>query len=976
MRAGKKGEFMRPSLLSGAIALAVAAVVLQGCDAKNPYPMQTPTAAPISTSTAIATATAGTPTAEATPTTTGGPIDRLPVDQTISIPGLGGKVDVVTDENGVQHIVGPDLNTVLYIQGYVTASLRFWEMDAFRRLAEGRLSEAFGSLLLSTDVEMRTLFTTRDGRRLEEALWQRLQADDPSGAASLQSYTSGVNAWLEDLRAGRNGATLPPEYTFALINLSAADLADWRPQDTIAIGRYQAWSLSSTLDEEISRQERVDGLPDALREDIFRFAPATQATVLPPLQQMAKAPLLKPKSLPSKQVLEQVHQMLARLAETNPLGDRRRGLGSNDWIVSPQLSATGHAMLANDPHLALLNPPIWHMVQLIRTEAPQGEVRMVNGVNFPGIPGIILGNNDFGAWGATVSVFDVTDVYVEQVTTPADYPASPRTVLFKGQQVPVLRDEEVFNIKGAAPVTKVIEVVPHHGPMVPDPNINDDVEGLAATGMSFRWTGHEITLDSRFILDLNLARNADEFRAALSNFAVGGQNWIWADVHGDIDYFPYVLVPQRPAGTVPYLPVPGTGEAEWLTDSQGHTAWLPADQIPQAHNPAAGFLSTANNDQLGLTLDNDPLNGPLYLGSVYDIGFREQRIQEMLSNAAGLRPEGAPISMQDMSRYQYDTQVKEAERLLPFLFDAATAHPEMITTAMQEALDRLHEWEVPKPGTAPGAVAYDATSGVDPAEGRSDITPRVPAVSDEEKADAVATSIYAGWSTRLDRLTFDDDFAGTGFGAPSGDDATKALLHILEDVGRTEPGFVIHTAGADGQSTLWDDKTTTDVVETRDDILLKSLSQGLDFLNTLFGTDDQSQWLWGKIHRVEFQHFFAQGSPITSFDLGPFAAPGARFSVDPAGYSMRANSADSFIFSGGPSMRFVIDLDPAGVHAVNVLPGGNNGNPGSVNDYGTINPQIHYGDHIAQWINGETFPVYLTPEEIAGHSERRVVFQP
>ena len=85
-----------------------------------------------------------------------------------------------------------------------------------------------------------------------------------------------------------------------------------------------------------------------------------------------------------------------------------------------------------------------------------------NGVIFPGLPGIILGLNDRGAWGATVSVFDVTDVYKETVTTPSDYPASPRTVLFRGRQVPVLRLEEQFRVNRGETVTRVVEVVPHH----------------------------------------------------------------------------------------------------------------------------------------------------------------------------------------------------------------------------------------------------------------------------------------------------------------------------------------------------------------------------------------------------------------------------------------------------------------------------------------------------------------------------------
>src|SRR5262249_59928748 len=134
---------------------------------------------------------------------------------------------------------------------------------------------------------------------------------------------------------------------------------------------------------------------------------------------------------------------------------RSTGIGSNNWIVSKDLSESGHAMLANDPHLQLFNPPIWHMVQLEAEGDGPGSPNhtSVNGVIFPGLPGVILGHNEFGAWGATVSNWDVTDVYVEQVTTPADYPASPRTVLFRGEQVPVLRLQEQFPVNPRPTVT-------------------------------------------------------------------------------------------------------------------------------------------------------------------------------------------------------------------------------------------------------------------------------------------------------------------------------------------------------------------------------------------------------------------------------------------------------------------------------------------------------------------------------------------
>src|SRR5262249_22773669 len=129
------------------------------------------------------------------------PIGQVPVNETVQLPGLAATTDVVLDELGIPHVYAPDIASGIFVQGYVSAASRFWEMDACRRVAEGRLSELFGRLSLNFDVGMRTVFTTRDGRRLEEALWQRVQEVDPDLAAIAQAYTDGVNAWLADLRA-------------------------------------------------------------------------------------------------------------------------------------------------------------------------------------------------------------------------------------------------------------------------------------------------------------------------------------------------------------------------------------------------------------------------------------------------------------------------------------------------------------------------------------------------------------------------------------------------------------------------------------------------------------------------------------------------------------------------------------------------------------------------------------------------------
>ncbi len=374
------------------------------------------------------------------------PIAQLPVTQTIQAPGLAAQADAVVDDLGVPHIYASDIESAVYVQGYLVAASRFWEMDMFRRFAEGRLSEVLGRATTTTDIEMRTVFTTRDGRRLIDVLWEYVQATDPEVTRIAHAYAAGVNAWLADMRAGRNGATFPPEYQLGvLIDLRPEDLEDWHPRDTAAIGRLQAWLLSESLSEEVDAARLIATLPEALVKDVWRSAPAAPATVLPPpprARRVGGAAAASVPPLPSVRVLDEIHDALAEVRRMSPLGTRDDGLGSNNWIVSPALSANGHAMLANDPHLQLLNPPIWFVNHI-----DAGPDNRVNGVIFPGLPGVILGSTETGAWGGTVAYFDVTDVYMETVTTPPDYPASPRTVLFKGQQVPLIRVEETIKVK-------------------------------------------------------------------------------------------------------------------------------------------------------------------------------------------------------------------------------------------------------------------------------------------------------------------------------------------------------------------------------------------------------------------------------------------------------------------------------------------------------------------------------------------------
>jgi hypothetical protein len=320
-----------------------------------------------------------------------------------------------------------------------------------------------------------------------------------------------------------------------------------------------------------------------------------------------------------------------------------------------------------------------------------------------------------------------------------------------------------------------------------------------------------------------------------------------------------------------------------------------------------------------------------------------------------VRPPGAKISMTDMSAYQYDNASLFACRKLPFLFEAAEARPDLVSAEMAEAIARLRAWTEERPGSP----ACDTVTGIDAHDLRADVPPRAQPVSDEEKADAVASSLFHAYEKRLFQgLPSEVTAVATG----------KLLVHLLEDIDATDPAFRVYTKGPNGDSTLWDDPATPEI-ETRTEAQLTALSAALDLLEQKLDSADMSTWLWGKLHQVRFRHAIT----FPGYDLGPFPAPGSWHTVNAGGINI---FTDDFTFSHGPSQRLVVLLDPAGIKAVNVLAGGQNGNPGEFSKYNQINPATHYGDLVPKWINGQTVELRITRQSVAADNQRHVKYVP
>jgi len=277
--------------------------------------------------------------------------------------------------------------------------------------------------------------------------------------------------------------------------------------------------------------------------------------------------------------------------------------GSNAWAIAGRLTASGKPILANDMHLEFSLPGIWYMAHL---QAPGWNV---SGVTLPGTPGIIVGHNDRIAWGITNLHYDVQDLYRERLDTRSGQ------YLFQGRAQPLRAEREVILVKGGKPVEHTV-LSTHHGPL------------LGATGterMSLRWVAAESGFFQYPILDINHARNWQEFTAAIERFPGPGSNFVYADVDGNIGYHAAGKLPIR-KGFAGDLPVDGTsGEFEW----QGY---IPFDQLPSAFNPPSGMIVTANQNPF-------PTDYPYTVNGNFASHFRSTQIRQRLSSRTGWQPQ-------------------------------------------------------------------------------------------------------------------------------------------------------------------------------------------------------------------------------------------------------------------------------------------------------------------------------------------------
>lgn len=932
---------------------------------------------------------------------TPGRYNDVPQSGTKDITGLEGPVDVVRDKYGMVHISARSMVDALRVEGYQVARDRTAQLELIRRSATGRLAETFGDAspaLIDSDISMRTVGLARTAKAM-------LDLATPTQRSWLEAYADGISQFNARIQTGDE--EMPP----GMVGLLPAAFAPWTAADLLAIARLQAFNLGYTEGEETVLTDFVEAVRAKLKSDspdpklakragalvdLVRFAPlepVTPITAFPndPSGTMDGAPPpagtvtigtdhttqggLRARALPSPVISRDViaatkNYRAAMKAVRGMIGDAALGItGSNNWVVAPARSANGHAMLASDPHLSLSAPAVFWMVH-VSVDAPKDEDKLdFAGLSFPGIPGIILGFNANIAWGATTADYDVTDVYQETLTPDGS------GVVFKGANVPFQKVHETIQVKNGAPVEYDVLVVPHHGPVIPTITAQHKVTPPAAGSkvLSVRWTGHQATKDLDAVFGMITAKNVDDARKALSNFAIGAQNWVVADTSGNIFWTTHANIPKRdkaaftwdPAtftGKIPCLVQPGDGSAEWTGQ------YLEDAFIPHVKNPQKGYIATANTEQVGTTLDNDPTNDklpngePMYMGCWHDAGFRLSRIQQRIEGA------GKPLGIDDLASIQADARSAAGSKLTPQILGAiehavaeqktAGSFPGLTALVATDRFKNANLVEVQDLLKRWGSEAdYDAASGMNPDD-------NTPASDPKEAMASRATSIFNAWIVAMIRATFKDEL--DAIGNDEGLDMKFALVALM-----TADPKTLKTLDATTNDSILFDDLTTPAQETRDERILTALLDSLDFLKTRLGADSQ-QWRWGRMHAIRFTSLVSfwggLSIPATSDTVFPLGFPrhGDGWNVDVGGFPTPKvlDATTSFTYSHGPTQRFVIEMDPKGPIAKNVLPGGN--------VWHALDP--HFRDEAERWRRNQNRPVPFETKAVVAEAEGRVTF--
>jgi penicillin amidase len=531
------------------------------------------------------------------------------IDGTVRLAGLKAEVRVLRDEWGVPHLFAQNVDDLFFAQGFVVAQDRLWQMEIWRRTAEGRTAELVGPAGLRHDRLVRLM---KYRGPFDDSEWASYH---PDGKRIFSAYAAGVNAFIHSV-----GNNLPVEF-----KLTGTKPEPWTPEqlvlrarlsDAIADARAElrlAQSVAKLGLEEASRRAPTEP-PDQLKVPDGLDVSIISEDVINALDGDMYAALPQPEILPQYRGMPQAAMSLDMGAlETSP--------GSNNWAISSKLTGTGTAVMVDDPHRQVSNPAHRYLIHL---NAPGWNVA---GATEAPLPGVIRGHNGRLAWGRTATETDQADVYVETVNA-----ANANEVMWNGKWEPLRIITEEISVRNA-PAQRVEMKFSRHGPIFFEDRARHRAYAirsqLQAPGTAEYLGG----------LRLDQGTSARDCLTAANFMPTPPTNLVCADAAGNISFRIAIFAPAR-SGWNGRLPVPGTGRFEWGRDRRV--------DLPSEYNPDRGYIATANNDTQprGFT----PPYAYVSAGRRYR---RHERIVELIENAKSFTTE-------DMMRWLRDSRNTEA----------------------------------------------------------------------------------------------------------------------------------------------------------------------------------------------------------------------------------------------------------------------------------------------------------------------------
>ena len=574
-----------------------------------------------------------------------------PERTTLAVPGLEAPARIVVDRWGVPHMYAGTHYDAFFVQGFNAARDRLWQIDTWRRRGLGLLAEVFGPAYVEQDQAARLMLYRGD-------MYPEWLAYGADAKAIAQAFTAGINAYIDLIDA--QPERLPPE--FALLEYRPAR---WQPEDVVRIRSHGLWR-NVTAEVQRARIACNHGLPAAAAWKVLEptwqtqipdgLDPCTIPDDVLDLYLLAKAPVrfnaLRVSELvtsPGSGSAVRTTTDRAALIAAARAQDLDRGIGSNNWVVGPDRTGTGRAVIANDPHRAHDVPSLRYVAHLI---APGLNVI---GAGEPSLPGISIGHNGTIAFGLTIFAIDQEDLFV--------YDKARNGYRYQGRVEPFTDIVESIPVRGAAPRQVRLRFT-RHGPV-----LKEDRHRAFALAAAWLEPGMAPYFGS---VDYMRATDWRTFKGALNRWGAPAENQVYADVHGNIGYKPAGRFPRRTQWDG-LLPVPGDGRYEW----QGH---FDMDALPVEFNPTRGFTGTANSMNL-------PPEFPIAerrVGFEWSAPWRYQRLWEALEAPAAHGVEQAL----ELQRDYLSTAARVAVAALD-------KHPAATNVAAKEAaaLDLLTSWD-------------------------------------------------------------------------------------------------------------------------------------------------------------------------------------------------------------------------------------------------------------------------------------------